>query len=43
MKGKSVQKEKLVLVALISTILIIGFYSWYVYNRYIEVESGHHQ
>ena len=37
MKGKSVQKEKLVLLALISTILIFGFYSWYVYNRYIGV------
>ena len=37
MKGKNVQKEKLVLLALISTILIFGFYSWYVYNRYIGV------
>lgn len=36
MKGNTVQKEKLILVALIGTILIIGFYSLYVYNKYIE-------
>lgn len=32
------QKEKQVLVTLITTILIIVFYSLYIYNKYIEVD-----
>jgi len=34
------QKEKQVLASLIASLLIIVFYSLYVYNRYIEADPG---
>ncbi len=29
-------KEKRILISLIGSVLILGFYSWYVYSRYIS-------
>lgn len=40
MKGNIATKEKMILVELISTTLIIGLYVWYVYHRYIAVNPG---
>jgi hypothetical protein len=37
MKGNMATKEKMILVAMISTLLIFGFYALYVYQKYISV------
>lgn len=37
MKGKTTSKEKEIIVSLINTVLILFFYSLYVYNKYLAV------
>lgn len=34
------QKEKEIIVSIISSILILGIYSWYVYSRYFSVDPA---
>jgi cell division protein FtsL len=37
MKGSIANKEKMILVAMISTVLILGSYTLYVYQKYVSV------
>lgn len=34
------QKEKEIIVSIISSVLILGLYSWYVYSRYFSVDPS---
>lgn len=34
------QKEKEIIVSIISSVLILGLYSWYVYSRYFSVDPA---